>query len=119
VADARHNLADLDARIVKVALGRWRPSPAQVVVADPARAGLGADGVAAVAGTGAGLCVLISCDPAALGRDAALLAQRGYVHAGSTVVDLFGHSSHIEVVSGFVRPAGGPPRGPGAGGGDR
>jgi 23S rRNA (uracil1939-C5)-methyltransferase len=119
VADARHNLADLDARIVKVALGRWRPSPAQVVVADPARAGLGADGVAAVAGTGAGLCVLISCDPAALGRDAALLAQRGYVHAGSTVVDLFGHSSHIEVVSGFVRPAGDPPRGQGAGGGAR
>jgi 23S rRNA (uracil1939-C5)-methyltransferase len=103
VADARTNLADLDARIVKVALSRWRPSPADVVVADPARSGLGRDGVAAVDGTGAGLCVLVSCDPAALGRDAALLAQRGYRHVGSTVVDLFGHSSHVEVVSGFVR----------------
>ena len=103
VADARQNLADLDARVVKVALARWRPSPADVVVADPARSGLGADGVAAVVGTGAGLCVLVSCDPAALGRDAALLADAGYQHVGSQVVDLFGHTSHIEVVSGFTK----------------
>lgn len=104
VADARRNLGDVDARVVKVALARWRPSPADVVVADPARSGLGKDGVAAVAGTGAALCVLVSCDPAALGRDAALLAAAGYVHVGSVVVDLFGHSSHIEVVSGFTKP---------------
>ena len=102
VADARTNLADLDVRLVKVAMARWRPSPADVVVADPARSGLGKDGVAAVAGTGAELCVLVSCDPAALGRDAALLAAAGYRHVGSTVVDLFAHTSHIEVVSGFV-----------------
>ena len=103
VADARHNLADLDARIVKVALARWRPSPADVVVADPARSGLGRDGARAVAATGAELCVLVSCDPAALGRDADLLRAAGYRHVGSVVVDLFGHTSHIEVVSGFIR----------------
>lgn len=103
VADARRNLADVDARIVKVALARWRPSPADVVVADPARSGLGADGVRVVAATGAALCVLVSCDPAALGRDAGLLAEAGYEHVGSVVVDLFGHTSHIEVVSGFVK----------------
>jgi 23S rRNA (uracil1939-C5)-methyltransferase len=111
VADARHNLADLDARIVKVAVERWRPSGAEVVLADPARAGLGAKVVDAVAATGAGLCVLVSCDPASLGRDAALLGAQGYRHVGSTVVDLFGHSSHIEVVSGFRndQEAGSPP----------
>ena len=48
VADARQNLGDLDARVVKVALARWRPSPADVVVADPARSGLGSEGVPAV-----------------------------------------------------------------------
>ena len=106
VADARQNLADVDARVVKVALARWRPSPADVVVADPARSGLGKEGVAAVVGTGAALCVLVSCDPAALGRDAALLAAAGYEHVGSVVVDLFGHTSHIEVVSGFAKRAG-------------
>jgi 23S rRNA (uracil1939-C5)-methyltransferase len=73
------------------------------VIADPARSGLGADGVRAVTGTGADLCVLVSCDPGALGRDAALLVRAGYRHVGSTVVDLFGHASHIEVVSGFQK----------------
>jgi 23S rRNA (uracil1939-C5)-methyltransferase len=103
VADARHNLADVDARIVKVAMARWRPSAAEVVVADPARHGLAKEGVAAVVGTGAPFCVLVSCDPAALGRDAALLAEAGYDHVGSVVIDLFGHTSHIEVVSGFQK----------------
>lgn len=103
VADARHNLSDVGARIVKVALARWRPAPADVVVADPARRGLDEDGVAAVAATGADLCVLVSCDPAALGRDARLLAAAGYRHGSSTVLDLFGHTSHIEVVSEFHR----------------
>jgi tRNA/tmRNA/rRNA uracil-C5-methylase (TrmA/RlmC/RlmD family) len=103
VADARQNLGDVDARVVKVAMARWRPSPADVVVADPARSGLAKEGVAAVVGTGAPFCVLISCDPAALGRDAALLAEAGYEHVGSTVIDLFGHTSHIEVVSGFQK----------------
>ncbi|MBX3285254.1 MAG: class I SAM-dependent RNA methyltransferase [Actinobacteria bacterium] len=103
VADARHNLADLaHARLVKVALARWRPSPADVVVADPARSGLGADGVRSVAATGAGLCVLVSCDPASLGRDARLLSAAGYRHVGSSVLDLFGHTGQVEVVSAFA-----------------
>jgi len=112
VADARHNLADTDARLIKVALGRWRPSPADVVVADPARSGLGAEGIAAVGATGADLCVLVSCDPASLGRDARLFAEAGYRHAGSKVIDLFGHTGQVEVVSAFRRtePDGDPPR---------
>lgn len=103
VADARHNLADLDVRLIKVALAKWRPSAADVVVADPARSGLGDAAVAAVAATGASLCVLVSCDPASLGRDARLLAAAGYRHVGSTVLDLFGHTGQVEVVSGFLR----------------
>ncbi|CAN5159808.1 class I SAM-dependent RNA methyltransferase [soil metagenome] len=103
VADARHNLADLDARLVKVALDRWRPSPAQVVVADPARRGLGRDGVRAVSGTGAVACILVSCDPGALGRDVELLVAAGYRHERSVVIDLFGHTGEIEVVSGFAK----------------
>lgn len=103
VADARHNLADLDVRLVRTALARWRPGAADVVIADPARAGLAKEGVAAVTGTGAALLVLISCDPASLGRDAALLAGAGYHHVSSTVLDLFGHTGQTEVVSAFAR----------------
>jgi 23S rRNA (uracil1939-C5)-methyltransferase len=47
--------------------------------------------------------VLVSCDPASLGRDAKLLAQAGYRHAGSEVVDTFPHTTHVEVVSRFRR----------------
>lgn len=102
-ADARANLADLDVRHVRVDVARWRASPADLVVADPARSGLGAGAVRALAGAGAPVLVLVSCDAGALGRDARLLAEAGYDHAGSTVVDLFPHTHHVEVVSRFVR----------------
>ena len=102
VADARHNLAETGARVIKVAMERWRPGPADIVVADPARSGLGAPVVRSVSATGASLCVLVSCDLGSLGRDAALLAEAGYHHRGSEVLNLFGHTGQVEVVSAFV-----------------
>ncbi len=103
VADARHNLAGMDVRHVRAAFETWRPAPADVVVADPARGGLGRAGVAAVTATGASLVVLVSCDAAALGRDAGLLRAGGYGFEGATLVDLFPYTAHVEVVSRFVR----------------
>lgn len=112
VVDARHNLTGSTARVVRSSFEQWRPSRSDVVVADPARAGLGRAGASAVAATGAGLSVLVSCDPASLGRDASLLAGHGFAHARSLVVDLFPHTSHVEVVSTFIRPPSGPDRAP-------
>jgi 23S rRNA (uracil1939-C5)-methyltransferase len=103
VADARHNLADLPVRVVRAPVERFGATRADVVVADPARAGLGRAGVAAVVATRAGQMVLVSCDAAAAGRDAALLAAEGYAPTLSTVVDLFPHTHHVEVVTSFVR----------------
>lgn len=104
VYDAEHNLADLpDVRIVRAPMAKWRPSKADVVVADPARSGLGRDGVAAINATGAGAVALVSCDPAALGRDAALLSAAGYRFVHTTLVDLFPQTPHIEAVSIFRR----------------
>ncbi|HEY8544150.1 MAG TPA: hypothetical protein VIL36_03850, partial [Acidimicrobiales bacterium] len=105
-ADARVNLADLDARVVKADVGRWRPRPADAVVADPPRAGLGRGGVRAVAGTGAAHLVLVSCDAGALGRDAGLLRAAGYELLGATLVDQFVGTPHVEVVSVFGRRPG-------------
>lgn len=105
VGDARHNLPD-HAEIVESTVERWSPVPAAAVVADPARAGLGSEGVAVLAATGAATIVLVSCDPAALGRDAGLLVAAGYELDWVQTVDLFGHSSHIEAVSRFTRPSG-------------
>jgi len=100
VADARANLADLEqARVVRADVRRWRPSPADVVVADPSRHGLGREVVARIASTGAATVVLVSCDPAALGRDAGLLDAAGFQLVSATLVDLFPHTPHVEVVS--------------------
>lgn len=107
VVDARHNLAGTAARIVRASMESWRPGRADLVVADPPRTGLGRAGAAGVAATRAAGVVLVSCDPGALGRDVKLLAGTGYRHAGSTLVDLFPHTSHVEAVSGFVREDGG------------
>ncbi|MDQ2651176.1 MAG: TRAM domain-containing protein [Actinomycetota bacterium] len=103
IADARVNLKGIDHRIVKADVEHWGPTHADAVVADPPRAGLGPKGVAKVVATGADRVALISCDPASLGRDARLLTESGYVLRNATVVDLFPHTSHVEVVSRFDR----------------
>lgn len=102
-ADARHNLRGQAARVTCVDVARWHPRQAAVVVADPARTGLGRRAVQQLAATGAQRFVLVSCDAASLARDARLLAAEGFDHAGSTVVDLFPHTPHVEVVSRFDR----------------
>ncbi len=77
VADARVNLADLDARMIATTVERLRPMRADVVVADPSRAGLGRAGAAVLAASHAPRIVLVSCDPAAAGRDIGLLGNSG------------------------------------------
>jgi 23S rRNA (uracil1939-C5)-methyltransferase len=106
VADAVVNLerpgGAPSAVVVRSRVERWRPSPAAVVVADPARAGLRRGGADAITATGAAVIALVSCDPASLGRDARLLADRGYRLDRVVTADLFGQTSHVEVVSRFV-----------------
>jgi 23S rRNA (uracil1939-C5)-methyltransferase len=102
-ADARINLAERDVEVVQLPVEEWSPQPAAVVVADPARDGLRAGGVDVLTATNARVIVLISCDPASLGRDARLLIAKGYRLDYSEVLDLFPHTHHVEVVSRFVR----------------
>lgn len=102
-ADARINLRERAARVVRSDVARWRPRRMDLVIADPPRAGLGRAGTRAVAATRAPLLVLVSCDAGALGRDAKLLRGAGYELASSVVVDAFPHTPHVEVVSRFDR----------------
>ena len=73
-----------------------------VVLADPARSGLGKPGVAALTRLDAAVIVLVSCDAASLGRDAKLLAAAGYRHERSELVDTFPQTTHIEAVTRFL-----------------
>jgi 23S rRNA (uracil1939-C5)-methyltransferase len=100
-ADARLNVPG--ARVHEMPFELWSPEPVGLVVADPARAGLGREAVDVLAATGAARVVLVSCDPVAAARDASLLAAHGYRHAGATVLDLFPHTPHVEVVTRFDR----------------
>ena len=102
-ADAKVNLAGDDVTVVTSTVERWEPEPASVVVADPSRAGLGRKAAGVLAATNASGVVLVSCDAASLGRDAALLASHGFRHQRSEVIDVFTHTHHVEVVTTFSR----------------
>ena len=107
VQDARKNLRDLETEIVEVEVASWslpsgEETPA-LVIADPARPGLGRKAVAALASAEAPVLVLVSCDPASLGRDAVLLRDAGYELADVQILDLFPHTFHVEAVTRWVR----------------
>jgi 23S rRNA (uracil1939-C5)-methyltransferase len=107
--DAEHNLGGRSASVVRADVSGWTPPagggptpPVDVVVADPARTGLAKPGVAALAAAGAGVLVLVSCDPVSLARDSVLLADAGYVPERVEVFDLFPNTHHVEAVTRFV-----------------
>jgi 23S rRNA (uracil1939-C5)-methyltransferase len=105
-ADAERNLGHRKSLVVRGEVGGWHAEPGtevDVVLADPARSGLGKPGVAALARLEAPILVLVSCDAASLGRDVKLLAATGYVHERSELVDTFPHTTHIEAVTRFVQ----------------
>lgn len=102
VLDSRKNLPE-HAVIVEGDVDAWVPVQANAVIADPARAGLGQRAVDVIAGTGAEVVALVSCDVAAMARDVALLRAAGFDPEWATTIDLFGHTSHVEVVTRLVR----------------
>ena len=102
-SDARSNLHDHDVSIEQIAVEQWRVQDAGLVIADPARNGLGAMGVNAIVATEAKRIVLVSCDAVAGARDIRLLLDAGYACEGVTVLDLFPNTPHVEVVSRFMR----------------
>ena len=70
--------------------------PVDVVVADPARSGLGKPGADVLTVVAAPVFVLVSCDPVSLARDVTLMAQRGYAPESVEVLDLFPNTPHME-----------------------
>lgn len=72
----------------------------QAVILDPPREGC-AEWILRLVGRGfrPKRIVYVSCNPAALGRDLALLGQCGYRISDVTPIDMFPHTSHIESVT--------------------
>ena len=71
---------------------------ADVVVVDPPRKGLNADTIEALHRFSPRRIVYVSCDPATLARDVALLKERGYHLETALAADLFPRCSHVESV---------------------
>lgn len=72
-----------------------------VVVADPPRRGLGRAVIDPLAAARPARLVYVACDPAALARDVALLAERGYRLGKMRAFDAFPMTHHFETVAVF------------------
>ncbi|MBN1834205.1 MAG: class I SAM-dependent RNA methyltransferase [Spirochaetales bacterium] len=101
--DFRVNLADKEnVRLVEgeaAAALEGFGDPVDLVVADPPRAGLGPKVAGLLSRPRPRRLVYVSCDPATLARDAALLAGRGWRLRRVVPVDMFPQTAHIESVS--------------------
>lgn len=109
---ARTNLAEwlgasavtarVDRYLARLRTERTRLDGATIVL-DPPRSGAGKDVVASLASLGPAQLVYVACDPVALARDLALLAERGYRLSGIRAFDLFPNTHHVEAVASLVR----------------
>jgi 23S rRNA (uracil1939-C5)-methyltransferase len=93
--EVRHVLPSLVARGIK----------AEVVVADPPRAGFHPKALRALAALDPVRIVYVSCNPATLARDVSELVRGRYRLEWVQPVDMFPHTPHIEVVARLGRTA--------------
>jgi tRNA/tmRNA/rRNA uracil-C5-methylase (TrmA/RlmC/RlmD family) len=115
VRDARRNLhthpqVRIEHGRTQTVLGHLRGSGqlerADVVVLDPPRSGAGRAVLDEVVALSPRVVVYVACDPAALGRDTGLMAERGYRLDGLRAFDLFPMTHHVECVA-LLLPASG------------
>ena len=80
-----------------------RITAADVVVLDPPRDGAGKEAIAGIAQLSPRAIVYVACDPAALARDTAYLADHSYSLIKVRAFDLFPMTHHIECVALYER----------------
>lgn len=86
-----------EARMVEEFL-QEQEHPADFVLLDPPRAGLGKTVVRRLVELQPRQLALVACDPATLARDLAALLAGGYRIVRMTMVDLFAQSYHLEAI---------------------
>ena len=74
-----------------------------VVVVDPPRKGLNNDTIEALSKMSPRRIVYVSCDPATLARDVALLKEKGYRLKNAMAADLFPRCAHVESIVCLVK----------------
>jgi 23S rRNA (uracil1939-C5)-methyltransferase len=107
VADLELNAARWGSRLatrqsaVEAALATTPPGTFETVVIDPPRTGASPQAAAGLVALGAPRIVYVSCDPATLARDAALLSAGGYRLESVEAFDLFPNTAHVETLAVF------------------
>lgn len=109
VQHAKNNLGGVrrvaaEAGSVDAVLAEKFDEPFDLVVLDPPREGAKRKVVEAVADRAPRAIAYVACDPAALARDLALFAERGYTVSGLRAFDLFPMTHHVECVA-LLEPA--------------
>ncbi len=69
-----------------------------IITVDPPRKGLNRDAIEAIAKMSPKRLVYVSCDPATLARDVALLKEKGFALKKALCADLFPRCSHVETI---------------------
>ncbi len=69
-----------------------------IITVDPPRKGLNQDAIEAIAKMSPKRLVYVSCDPATLARDVALLKEKGFALQKAMCADLFPRCSHVESI---------------------
>ena len=95
IENAEFFCADAGAAALELEQKGIRPD---IITVDPPRKGLNSDAIEAVDRMNPKRLVYISCDPATLARDTALLKERGFRLEKAIAADLFPRCSHVETV---------------------
>lgn len=107
--NARHNqLETIDAHafdLTETVIDQvWANTDYDTVVVDPPRSGA-REVLETLSLKTVQQLLYVSCNPATLARDAAILKTRGFVLAEFGVMDMFPHTSHVESMARFIPEA--------------
>ena len=95
IGNAEFFCADAGAAALRLEEQGIRPD---IITVDPPRKGLNGDAIEAIARMAPKRLVYVSCDPATLARDVALLKQKGFRLQKALCADLFPRCAHIESI---------------------
>ena len=88
---------------VEAFLARGFAAPPTNLVIDPPRTGLSKEAASAIANSGAGRIIYVSCDAPTMARDARSLIDAGYRLVSLRGFDLFPNTPHVETLGVFER----------------
>jgi 23S rRNA (uracil1939-C5)-methyltransferase len=85
------------------AIGKLKNEGIDVIVVDPPRKGLHAEGIKIITDINPKKVVYVSCDVATLARDVKIFAELGYIVDKVQPVDMFPNTNHVETVLRLLR----------------